>query len=68
MAKIGMISLGCPKNQVDAELMLAKLTADGHEISGEISGCDIVIINVLHLRCGGHQHLWVYRCSQERGY
>ena len=45
MAKIGMISLGCPKNQVDAELMLAKLTADGHEISGEISGCDIVIIN-----------------------
>lgn len=45
MAKIGMISLGCPKNQVDAELMLAKLTAQGHEISGEISGCDVVIIN-----------------------
>ena len=45
MAKIGMISLGCPKNQVDAELMLAKLAADGHEISGEISGCDVVIIN-----------------------
>ena len=45
MAKIGMISLGCPKNQVDAELMLAKLTACGHEISGEISGCDVVVIN-----------------------
>ena len=23
--KIGMVSLGCPKNQVDAEIMLAKL-------------------------------------------
>ena len=45
MTKIGMISLGCPKNQVDAELMLAKLDAAGFEISGEISGCDAVIIN-----------------------
>ena len=45
MARIGMISLGCPKNQVDAELMLAKLDAAGFEISGEISGCDAVIIN-----------------------
>lgn len=45
MTKIGMISLGCPKNQVDAELMLAKLDAAGFEISGDISGCDAVIIN-----------------------
>lgn len=45
MAKIGMISLGCPKNQVDAELLLAKLADAGHEISGEICGCDAVIIN-----------------------
>ena len=45
MAKVGMISLGCPKNQVDAELMLAKLSAAGFEILGEISGCDAVIIN-----------------------
>ena len=45
MAKIGMISLGCPKNQVDAELMLAKLDAAGFEIVNEISDCDAVIIN-----------------------
>ncbi|MDD6806967.1 MAG: 30S ribosomal protein S12 methylthiotransferase RimO [Oscillospiraceae bacterium] len=42
---IGMISLGCPKNQVDAELMLAKLTEAGYEISGQICGCDAVIVN-----------------------
>ncbi len=45
MARIGMISLGCPKNQVDAEILLAKLADSGYEISGEICGCDAVIIN-----------------------
>lgn len=44
-ATVGMISLGCPKNQVDAELMLAKLDEAGFKISNEISGCDAVIIN-----------------------
>jgi len=42
---IGMISLGCPKNQVDGELMLAKLSEAGYEISGQICGCDAVIVN-----------------------
>ncbi len=44
-ATVGMISLGCPKNQVDAELMLAKLDEAGFKISNEISGCDVVIVN-----------------------
>lgn len=42
---IGMISLGCPKNQVDAELMLDKLARAGFAISGDIGGCDAVIVN-----------------------
>lgn len=45
MNKIGMISLGCPKNQVDAEMMLSTLCEDGFEIVGEVEGADIVIIN-----------------------
>ena len=45
MNKIGMISLGCPKNQVDAEMMLSTLCEAGFEITGEVEGCDIVIIN-----------------------
>lgn len=40
-----MISLGCPKNQVDAEIMLAKLKDAGYEITNEIIGADVVIIN-----------------------
>ena len=42
--RIGMIGLGCPKNQVDAELMLAKLSQD-FAIVGEIEDADLVIIN-----------------------
>ena len=45
MSKIGMISLGCPKNQVDAEMMLSSLCEAGFEITGEVEGTDVVIIN-----------------------
>ena len=43
--KIGMISLGCPKNQVDAEIMLARLAQNGFEITDDVDGADAVIIN-----------------------
>lgn len=45
MKKVSMISLGCPKNQVDAEMMLAKLQSAGFALSGEVEGSDAVIIN-----------------------
>ena len=40
-----MVSLGCPKNQVDAELMLAKLSEAGYEITGEAEQSDLIIVN-----------------------
>ena len=43
--KIGMVSLGCSKNQVDAELLLALIVEGGYEISADASECDVVIIN-----------------------
>ena len=43
--KVGMISLGCPKNQVDAEIMLASLEKEGFEIVDYFNGADAVIIN-----------------------
>lgn len=43
--RIGIISLGCPKNQVDAELMIAKLKQAGYEIADSALGADAVIIN-----------------------
>lgn len=43
--KIGMVSLGCAKNQVDAERLLAMLRDAGYEICADAAKCDAVIIN-----------------------
>lgn len=45
MYKVGMISLGCPKNQVDAERMLAQLDKNEFEIVDCYDGADVVIVN-----------------------
>ena len=43
--KIGLISLGCPKNRVDAEVMLKKAHDAGYEIEENVENCDALIIN-----------------------
>lgn len=45
MIKVSMVSLGCPKNQVDAEMMLKTLSDAGFEISTEESKADAIIVN-----------------------
>ena len=42
---VGLISLGCSKNQVDAERMLAILKEDGFALCPDIDRCDAVIVN-----------------------
>lgn len=43
--KIGFVSLGCPKNQLDTEVMLHEVMQVGYEITAEETEADIVIIN-----------------------
>ena len=45
MYKVSMVSLGCPKNQVDAEMMLSSLKKAGFELSNEEAQADAIIIN-----------------------
>ena len=45
MFKVGMISLGCPKNQVDGEMMLSKLNKNGFQIVADIEDSDVMVIN-----------------------
>ncbi len=45
MYKVSMVSLGCPKNQVDAEMMLYSLKQAGFELSPEEAQADAIIIN-----------------------
>jgi len=43
--KIGLVSLGCPKNLVDSELMLGVLKNTGYEIVSDVNEAQIIIIN-----------------------
>lgn len=43
--KVGFISLGCPKNQIDTEVMLKELADAGYEITAEDISADIIIVN-----------------------
>ena len=43
--KVGLVNLGCPKNQVDAEMMLDKLANAGFQLETEPGLADVVIIN-----------------------
>ncbi len=43
--KIGMVSLGCPKNLVDSERILTKLRSDGYAMSADYAGADVVLVN-----------------------
>ena len=43
--KIGMVSLGCPKNQVDAEQMLGVLAESGFTITADQAEADVIVVN-----------------------
>ena len=45
MASVGMISLGCEKNRVDAEMMMARLQKAGYELVDDASCADVAIVN-----------------------
>lgn len=44
-ARIGFVSLGCPKALVDSEQILSRLRAEGYETSRNYEGADLVIVN-----------------------
>jgi len=43
--KIGFVSLGCPKNLVDGEVMLGMAQAAGHELTSDASTADVIVVN-----------------------
>ena len=44
-AKIGFVSLGCPKALVDSERIITKLRSEGYELSASYQGADAVVVN-----------------------
>ena len=43
--KIGFISLGCPKNLVDSEVMMGQLATRGHELTTQPDQADVLVVN-----------------------
>ncbi|MGH9218686.1 MAG: 30S ribosomal protein S12 methylthiotransferase RimO [Vicinamibacterales bacterium] len=43
--KIGFVSLGCPKNLVDSEVMLGMAEQEGHEITADAAQADVLVVN-----------------------
>jgi ribosomal protein S12 methylthiotransferase len=45
MPKVGFVSLGCPKNLVDSEVMMGILTRDGYELTPHADEAEILVVN-----------------------
>src|SRR5689334_2697927 len=43
--KIGFVSLGCPKNLVDSEVMLGTLARQGYSITAQKEDADVIVVN-----------------------
>jgi ribosomal protein S12 methylthiotransferase len=43
--KVGMVSLGCPKNLVDSEVMLGLAASQGYELTSDASEADVLVVN-----------------------
>ena len=43
--KVGFVSLGCPKNLVDTEVMMGQLAAHGHELTPRPDEADVIVVN-----------------------
>ena len=44
-AKIGFVSLGCPKALVDSERIMTQLKQEGYELGADYAGADLVVVN-----------------------
>ncbi|HET6978847.1 MAG TPA: 30S ribosomal protein S12 methylthiotransferase RimO [Pyrinomonadaceae bacterium] len=45
MKKVGFISLGCPKNLVDSEVMMGQLKQSGYQITSDAADADTIVVN-----------------------
>jgi ribosomal protein S12 methylthiotransferase len=43
--RVGLVSLGCPKNLVDSERIMTRLRSDGYAMSPDYAGADVVLVN-----------------------
>lgn len=75
--KVGMVSLGCAKNLVDAEIMLGDILAHGMEVTANADDADVVIVNTcafidsakeesIEAILGAHQERGLRKCPGQK--
>ena len=45
MTKVGFVSLGCPKNLVDSEVMMGILAREGYELTPRADEAEVLVVN-----------------------
>ncbi|HWC78139.1 MAG TPA: 30S ribosomal protein S12 methylthiotransferase RimO, partial [Blastocatellia bacterium] len=43
--KVGMVSLGCPKNLIDSEVMMGMLARQGYQMTSDSAAADVLVVN-----------------------
>src|SRR5919112_127332 len=43
--RVGLVSLGCPKNLVDSERIMTRLRSEGYAMSADYAGADVVLVS-----------------------
>ena len=45
MSRVHLVTLGCPKNEVDSDKLLGQLSSEGYETTDDATGADLVVVN-----------------------
>src|SRR5215211_3248921 len=45
LARVALVTLGCPKNAVDSEGLGGLLSRSGHDVRADVSGAEVVLVN-----------------------
>ena len=48
--RVHLVSLGCPKNRIDSEVMVGKLQAGAYELVPDPSDADVIVVNTCSIR------------------
>ena len=60
-SKVGMVGLGCAKNQVDGEMLMANLKNAGFELCDDAALADVAIVNTCGFIDSAKQKFWSLR-------
>ena len=59
MTKVGFVSLGCPKNLVDSEVMMGILAHNGYELTPRADEAEVLVVNTCSFIEAAQKNRWM---------